>query len=72
MSTVDAEQWHTQIGLIKNLLLNVLQINWHNIMLLHQYKQVHVPQYISIALKDKLRMWKAIVTGSYSMHMMIK
>ena len=59
MFTLEDELQPTQIGLMKNLLWDVLQISWPNIKVLFCDKPI---QDITMALKDKLRVCKTIAT----------
>ena len=55
MFTMDGELMSTQIGIIKHLIWDGLQINGYDVMVLNQDKPIHILQSIFIPLMDKLR-----------------
>ena len=71
MFTIEGELQSNQIGSTKNLMWDVLKINWHNVKIHHQQKPSHLHQDISTDLKGRSMVYRTINTGSYNVHIMI-
>ena len=60
------------IKLNKNYLLDMLEINWDKIKLLHNINEIELPQIITIKMQDKIRVRRMMNKETLNFHIMIK